>query len=458
MRAFLAVLLLLCPLVACGGDGGDDGGDDSGKPPPECVDGTDFCTDKKCIQDGLPLTTLTGRVFAPNGTLPLYGVNVYVPSKKPGAFPEGAQCSRCSDALLGEPIAVTESDANGNFTLVNVPVGKNIPLVINTGKWRRQLTIPVIERCKVTEVGQAETRLPANKSEGDIPKIAITTGDADTMECLVRKLGVSDTEIGTSSDSSSINLYRGDGVASFDAGFAGGKGTIPDATPFWSSVDNLRKYDVVILSCEGEQNANRKPQTALDAMKEYADLGGRVFASHWHNIWISGHFDGAGEGQKPEVWDTIGQWNDGENFNNAITDVIDEDSNPKGGPFANWMVNVKGSTTRGELPVVQARTTSVQLDKTRAEQWVFTRGGEQEGMLTVPSGRAQMFQFTTPNEDPLAKRCGKVVFTDMHVSLDPADPIKAYPEHCLGGNELSPQEKALAFMFFDISSCVGTVL
>jgi hypothetical protein len=37
---------------------------------------------------------------------------------------------------------------------------------------------------------------------------------------------------------------------------------------------------------------------------------------------------------------------------------------------------------------------------------------------------------------------------------------QAYPASCVGGAtnlELTPQEKALAFMFFDIASCVGPI-
>ena len=40
-----------------------------------------------------------------------------------------------------------------------------------------------------------------------------------------------------------------------------------------------------------------------------------------------------------------------------------------------------------------------------------------------------MFQFTTPNEQPPDTRCGKVVFSDMHVSGDSGDP-GGYPNAC----------------------------
>jgi hypothetical protein len=73
-------------------------------------------------------------------------------------------------------------------------------------------------------------------------------------------------------------------------------------------------------------------------------------------------------------------------------------------------------------------------------------------------GRApQNFQFTTPNEAPIESRCGKVVFSDMHVSGDSKSSSGTpFPGQC-ASSELTPQEKALAFMFFDIASCIGPI-
>jgi hypothetical protein len=412
------------------------------------------CNIVDCQGMGMPDTTISGTVYAPNGTLPLYGITVYVPNGPVGALPDGAQCSRCNDDLPGNPLVRATTDEHGKFTITGAPAGSDIPLIITSGKWRRQITIPSVGQCADTALGAADTRLPKNKTEGDIPKIALTTGDADSLECLIRKLGIDDAEITNSSGTGRVHYYHGDGVDGFAAGWAGGaNSTMSQATDLWDDVNKLKPYDIVILSCEGGQQDTPKDQTDLDAMKAYADLGGRVFASHWHNIWIGGGFQDNGN---PVIasWEMVATWNDQGNLPSGAIDLIDENNNSKGTAFANWMFSpgVMGSTVRGEIPITAGRVTAASVDNAKAERWTFVKG----------SMEPQNFQFTTPQEMPADQRCGKVVFSDMHVSGGPdLSNGKKYPNSC-GNNgmvsPLTPQEKALAFMIFDLASCVGVLL
>ena len=446
MGRLVLALVVGSLLFGCGRNkaGGDDGLEVDASYTPDACEGLG-CFIVDCASKGLPSTSISGTVYAPNGTLPLYGVNVYVPVNEPGPLPEGAQCDRCSAGPLGGAYTQTSTDEMGRFTLRDVPATTDVPVVIQVGKWRRQIKIPNIAACQDVPVDAADTRLPKNRMEGDIPKIAITTGNADALECLPRKLGVDDSEIGLPGTDQRIHLYAGNGRSSFAAGHPGGTGAIPSATTFWDNVDKLKPYDITFLSCEGSQRVATKPQAALDAMKAYADLGGRVFASHWHNIWISGQFPTAGP--TPAVWSSIATWTDLGNIATA-TDIIDEVNSPKGMAYADWMVNVGGSTTRTQIPVTQPRRTATSVDLTKAERWVYLDNG---GGQLLP----QIFLFTTPNEMPPANRCGKVVFSDMHVSADSIS-TAAYPGGC-STNPMTPQEKALAFIFFDISSCVGPI-
>jgi hypothetical protein len=444
--------------------GGNECGDGYTCTPDGRCKGNDECEGLECQivdcqKQGKPETTITGTVFAPNGTLPLYGINVYIPNAPVPAFTDGASCARCGDSLPGNPVAQTTTDEAGNFTLnANVPAGSSIPLVITSGKWRRQITIANVAECTDTTVPPTDTRLPKNRSEGDMPKIALTTGNADSLECLLRRIGIDDSEIGTSGSPNKIHLYDdsmsgGRGVARFKSGFAGGTGQFTDAQTLWNSLDNLKAYDIVILSCEGDQYPGTKSQTAMDNMKAYADFGGRVFASHWHNVWISGSYKGGGN-QKPAVWSDpqagpVESWTNGSNFSSAITDVIDEVNNPKGTSFANWMKVVEPANPRGEIPIKantgRATSTGVQNG---TERWTFIKNTD----------TPQNFQFTTPFEVAADQRCGKVVYSDMHVSGGPGS--GDYPDSCGDPGTpaaMSAQEKALAFMLFDLASCVSVI-
>ncbi|HET7505730.1 MAG TPA: carboxypeptidase-like regulatory domain-containing protein [Kofleriaceae bacterium] len=442
-----------------------------------------------CDKQGMPATTITGTVFAPNGSLPLFGVSVYVPNVPDQALPQfqdGVTCGSCSAGLPGNPVVSTVTDDQGHFSLEGVPSGTNIPVVITIGKWRRQLKLANVASCASQALEPTDTRLPAsrddmtpNTTSVDLPQIAISTGNADSLECLVRRLGIADKEITTDAPagttSGRIHLYSdnsaikdsvdgdGRGVASFEPTFGGGKGAFADSNTLWGSSSNpgnLNKYDIVILSCEGAQHAETKSQEAMDHLKAYADIGGRVFLSHWHNIWLEGSTQRTAKGtQKPVVWADpgaeIAKFVDNQDTGTGTVDTIDVTNNPKGTSFANWMQRVQTKSPMPRQITILDGTgkhTAISLDPAKAEQWVFWTNNN----MDFP----QNFQFTTPIEKDQAGRCGKVVFSDMHVSGGPvknSGVIPPYPTSCGAATDLSDQEKALAFMFFDISSCVGVL-
>lgn len=285
MRASrLVILLAAAPLaVACGGTGvgdGDGGNGDGGG-------GTDACVGLECFQVSCPAggtTTVSGTVFAPNGTLPLYNVTVYVPNGAVEALPSGATCDRCGQPLSGNPLVQAVTDTEGKFVLENVPVTDDVPLVIQVGKWRRQVTLPAVTACSDTPLPGAITRLPRNQGEGDIPQMALTTGSADALECLLRKIGLDDAEFTNASGSGRVHLYTGNGTPRFNGALGGA--SFADAQTLWDTTAHLQPYDVAFLSCEGSQRTGTKPVTARQALSDYTDLGGRVFMSHWHNVWV----------------------------------------------------------------------------------------------------------------------------------------------------------------------------
>jgi hypothetical protein len=402
------------------------------------------CTQMPCAAG--TSTTVSGTVFAPNGTLPLYNVIVYVPNEAVVPFTEGAGCDRCGQGIMN-PVTSTLTDTSGRFSLPDAPVGENIPLVIQIGKWRRQITIPSVPRCVDTALTDIEqTSLPSNKTEGDIPRIAITTGGADSMECLPLRMGIEESEFTTNAGDGRIHLFGGtdSGNMSIATVALDSGEMLPHADTLWSTEAALRAYDITILSCEGDSNENERPQGARQALFDYASIGGRVFTSHWHHRWIS---------EGPDPFPDVGTWNDRDNPQNPATATINQ-SFPKGMALAEWLVNVQASTTIGQMNIIEARDNVQAVNPMYATEWMSVQNEAED-----PPTAVEYLSFNTPLTVADDMKCGRVVYTDLHVSNasdmgTPGDnPGEPFPSHC-ADRELTPQEKAVVFMLFDLSSCI----
>ena len=123
--------------------------------------------------------------------------------------------------------------------------------------------------------------MPQNHSQGDIPLIAIATGSADQAECVLLKMGISQSEFTDPGGGGRINLFGGGGAA--------GSGVVLDAaTPTQASLmgtaSNINSYDVLMLPCEGANYP--KPAQELANLVNFANSGGRVYSSPFSYSWM----------------------------------------------------------------------------------------------------------------------------------------------------------------------------
>jgi hypothetical protein len=409
---------------ACGG-GGVHG--QCGNPLP-C---TNLCLQQVACPNG-GTTTVTGTVVA--GTLaqygapdPIYNAIVYVPNSAVSAFTPGVQCSQCGGEVTGDPLVATQTAPDGTFTLVNVPVGSNIPLVIQLGRWRRQITIPSVAACATTTLSTTLTRMPRNQTEGDIPLIAIATGEADQTECVLLKMGIDQAEFTVPSANGRVQFYVDNGSTLAT--------TPPAAETLYSSESTLAEYDMVVLPCVAMPvvQAPSDQQNMID----YTTAGGRIFATHYSYAWL----DNDAPFSNTANWTVPGN----PNAPDTLTATIDT-SFVEGQSLATFLQDVGALSGPNEIALTNVRDDVASINPPTAQ------------FITAP-GQVLQLSFFTPVGQAPSTQCGRVVFTDFHVSgnANAGDAGLSngtvFPEEC-SPDPLTPQEKALEFMLFDLASCV----
>jgi hypothetical protein len=391
-------------------------------------------------------TTLTGTVYAPNGTLPLYNALVYVPNVPLPPIPPGLTCDRCGTIPQGEPVVAALTDHRGVFVLDNVPVGQDIPLVIQVGKWRRQVVIPEVASCTETRLTDPElTRLPRNRSEGDMPRIAVTTGICDNITCLLPKLGIDEQEIGIAGDDVAITFYGGGPAGPSEGELTRYEPRLQQmtlASGLWSDLNELQKYDMGLFSCECEEAPGSKGPAAYEAMTRYLDMGGRVFGTDYQYVWYKYSPD-------PNLQNALAfRPSEFGDLAPAVPVRLDT-SFPKGKALADWLANLRPGSSYGEVTCEQVWDNLRGANEAASQVWGVSPPPATE-MTT--SDRPRFVTINTPAGVASSEQCGRAVHLDAHITSSSTILIEDYPEDC--GTELLEGEEVLAFFFFDVASCI----
>ena len=318
------------------------------------------------------------------------------------------------------------------------------------GKWRRQITIPTVTACVDNPVDVDPTRLPRNKTEGDIPLIALTTGGADPLECLLRKIGIDDSEFTPAGGTGRVHLYRGRGRHRH----ASTPAARPSPTPptCGTAPTDLKKYDVVLLACEGaDHNTGNKPYVAAAGRPpRTSSHSGRIHrASAAACSCRTGTTCGwrsrtRPPGRPPRPGTTT------RDLANPITATIDQ-SFPKGAALAQWLITSAARPRSGQIQISAAQHTVDTNNPATTQRWIYADNVDDDRGNNV-ANTVQYFSFNTPIDAAEANQCGRVVNSDIHVSSGDAV-NRPFPTGCTT-TDLSPQEKVLEYMFFDIASCI----
>ena len=474
--------------------------------PPQCNGSGYSCLVPKCSNANVG-TTVSGTVFDPSGKTPVYGAVVYIPDQ-PDQIGDiiqgpGNLCGRCAQPS-GSPIAGAVTGADGSFTIPQAPVGRQIPIVVQLGKWRRMSYVDIDNACVDNPIGDPElTRLPRSRGDGkkaSLPRIAIAAGAADRLQCLLLRMGVDASEFTNPDGTGSVNLYNqppalgSDPSGRYDPAVNSGA-AFPDAAAFWSDINQLSKYDLVLLACAGNQSAadptRTLPNPITDAAKaslvKYLSSGGRVLGEHYNTAWIRSFpakADSQGSVRRPVAgWGRCGQLVSLRRRcgSDELGGARGDHRTGAGGYVLRQGQGLRAMAGGGEGHPGTGNASSGGRHQTHGRR--RAGGGALGPALALPAGRGGRFrrrcrlhalsQFQSDEQrsgrgSPLHRcdqpvrplrvhRLARGLGRYQHAPSDLADDkakSAAFPSCCAAG-DLNPSEKAMEFMLLDLSSCLS---
>ena len=382
-------------------------------------------------------TSISGTVYTPNGKDPLPNVVVYVPNAPVAAFIPGVACVTAAQPVSGSPLVGTSTSATtpGTYTLTNMPVGTNIPVVIQAGRWRRQYTVNTT-KCTNTVLNM---NFPTQQSEGDIPLIAVATGSVDAAECVMRKVGIKDTEFTVPTASGGIGriqLYQGSDNPGIKKDVNGA--SLPNESALvGTSVgsSSFNNYDIVMFPCQGTA-AGQATAASQTNLINYTNAGGRVFATHYSYAWL----------YNDTPFSTTADWDVNQAALTNGSATINT-SFAGGQQLAQWLYDIGATPTYGTITTLTEPKHDQLGVIAPTQSWLTLNSGVSNDAHPI-----MQFTFDTPVGAPSSAQCGRILFNEYHVE-DPVTTSGSFPAEC-DAKPINANEQLLEYSLFDLSTFI----
>jgi hypothetical protein len=370
-------------------------------------------------------TTIAGTVLAPNGADPVATARVYI-ARQTNPLPTAVSCGRCDQPV--DDIAVQAATApDGTFTLYldGIDRASQLTLVVAKGRFRRITQVPIA--CGANTVPATALTLPGKSSDGDIPRIAVGTGNIDHLDQVLTALGITEFTCleGRKSSTSPATCTT--------------TGKLSDLLTGQNGL-SLADHDMVFIGCAPGAYANYattgvSTATISQNLQSWVGLGGRLFVTDNSYDYLAGAFPQqlSWQGTQAMPW-PVDSANVGVGGTSAAPATISATVDDMA--LASWLKVVGVSSS----PMV---TVGGILNK-----WSVMGATLPAGTNRIADGNASytVAGATQTADLPLttsfeANQCGKVVYSSYHTLST------------VNQNQLSAQEKILEYLILDEAAC-----
>ena len=237
----------------------------------------------------------------------------------------------------------------------------------------------------------------------------MTTGEADSLECLLRRIGVDATEFTNPEGPGRINLFsdpcvEGDCNAA-DHVLRERRRQHPErlrrALEQCRQPPQVRHRVHVLHRQPSRRAATRRPRTsrrsritstraAAPSSSTTTTRGSAAAPKRWRSSTCASTFRRPFPSSRPGHCPTAST---SMSARRRAVDYTIDTAFPKGNSFADWLVNVGATTTRGTISLLDVKHPALAVDPAVAQRWIYRETTAVAGVSAVP-----FFTVNTPIE------------------------------------------------------------